>query len=215
MNVTLVIANKNYSTWSLRPWLLLKAFHVHFNEVYESLQAPELRERLLVHSPAAKVPVLKENSTTIWDSLAICEYVNEVHLDGQGWPRKPINRARARALVSEMHAGFTALRTAMPMNIRARRTVEISEDVQNDIDRIDQIWSAHNASGWLFEEFSIADCFYAPVALRFQTYGVELSEAAQRYQFKLLAHPALRRWVEQALEETEIVDMDEVGVEAD
>ncbi|TCS43876.1 glutathione S-transferase family protein [Reinekea marinisedimentorum] len=213
MNITLVTANKNYSTWSLRPWLLLKAFKVHFNEVYESLNGDDLRERLLKHSATAKVPVLVENSVTIWDSLAICEYVSEVHLEGQGWPKSPIARAKARAITCEMHSGFSALRNAMPMNIRARRRIEMTADIERDIARIDEIWSAHHASGWLFEEFSIADCFYAPVAFRFETYGVKLSEAATQYQHKLLAHPAMVAWKEKALAETEIVAMDEAGEE--
>jgi glutathione S-transferase len=213
MNVTLVTANKNYSTWSLRPWLLLKAFKVHFNEVYESLNGEDLRDRLLQYSATAKVPVLKENSVTVWDSLAICEYINEVYLENEGWPRSTIARAKARAIVSEMHSGFGALRHAMPMNIRAKRRIQINTDIENDITRIDHIWSDHHASGWLFDTFSIADCFYAPVAFRFETYGIKLSETAQQYQHKLLAHPAMVEWKEKALAETEIVDMDEAGEE--
>lgn len=209
--MTLVTANKNYSTWSLRPWLLLKAFRVHFNEVFESLNGNDLQERLLKHSATAKVPVLKENNVTVWDSLAICEYVSELHLEGQGWPKSPIARAKARSVTCEMHSGFNALRNAMPMNIRAKRKIKMHTDIEKDIARIDEIWSDHHASGWLFEDFSIADCFFAPVAFRFETYGVKLSQAAQQYQHKLLAHPAMVEWKEQALAETEIVEMDEAG----
>lgn len=211
MNITLVIGNKNYSTWSLRPWLLLKAFNIHFEEAPVSLQDEGLRNRLLEFSPTARVPVLKERDLVVWDSLAICEYISDVHLEGAGWPHTPINRARARAITCEMHTGFTALRGAMPMNIRAKRKVDITPDVALDIARIDEIWSNHHRTGWLFDTFSIADCFYAPVAFRFETYGIELSEAARQYQHKLLSHPALQDWVNDALKETEVVDADEAG----
>lgn len=211
MNLSLVIGNKNYSTWSLRPWLLLKAFNIHFNEIYESLAETELRDRLLKYSPTARVPVLIERDLTVWDSLAICEYVNDVHLEGAGWPHTPKDRAKARAITCEMHTGFNALRGAMPMNIRAKRTVPITPEMAQDIARIEEIWANHHRSGWLFERFSIADCFFAPVAFRFETYDVQLSEAASQYQHKLLSHPALKSWVDDALKETEIVDADEAG----
>lgn len=213
MNMQLVIGNKNYSSWSLRPWLLLKAFDIHFEEINISLNSDQLSERLSVHSPTARVPVLKERELIIWDSLSICEYINEVHLEGQGWPHTPKDRALARAITCEMHAGFNALRSAMPMNIRAKRSIDLASDARRDIHRIDDIWSAHHRSGWLFETFSIADCFFAPVALRFETYAVDLSEAARQYQHKLLAHDALREWIDAALLETEILDVDEVGID--
>ena len=114
MTTKLIIGNKNYSTWSLRPWLLLSAFDLPFDEVTESLQPDRLRARLLTHSPAGKVPVLVDADVLVWDSLAICEYVSEVHLAGQGWPRNAPDRAKARAICCEMHAGFTALRAALP-----------------------------------------------------------------------------------------------------
>lgn len=211
MNIKLVIGNQNYSTWSLRPWVLLKAFNVHFDVERISLADENLRETLLTFSPSAKVPVLIERDMTIWDSLAICEYINEVHLDGKGWPRLPKDRANARAITCEMHAGFNALRNAMPMNIRARRQVEITPDMAADIARVDDIWSAHHKSGWLFETFSIADAFYAPVALRFKTYGVELSTQATAYMEKLLSHPAVVAWEEESVDDKEIIDMDETG----
>lgn len=211
MNLTLVIGNKNYSTWSLRPWLLLKALNVHFNEVPVSLAPEGLRERLLEFSPTARVPVLIERDLVVWDSLAICEYINDVHLEGQGWPHTPKDRARARALTCEMHTGFGALRAAMPMNIRAKRSVPITPDVAQDIARIEDIWANHHRSGWLFDRFSIADCFFAPVAFRMETYDVQLNEAASQYQHKLLSHPALKTWVDDAVKETEIIEADEAG----
>jgi glutathione S-transferase len=211
MNLQLVIGNKNYSTWSLRPWLLLKAFNVHFEEVNVSLAQEGLRDRLLEHSPSAKVPVLIERDLHVWDSLAICEYVNDVHLEGKGWPHSPKDRAKARTVTSEMHSGFFGVRGTMPMNIRARRRLDITQDAAKDIARIEEIWADHHRSGWLFESFSIADCFYAPVAFRFLTYGVELNEAASQYMHKLLAHPALEEWVNAAKAEAEVLDVDEAG----
>ncbi|WP_320824327.1 glutathione S-transferase family protein [Reinekea sp.] len=213
MNIKLVIGNKNYSTWSLRPWLLLTAFDIHFEEIHESLHPDALRDRLLAHSPAGKVPVLIEPDVLVWDSLAICEYVSDVHLDGKGWPHTAKNRAKARAICCEMHSGFNALREALPMNIRAKRRVALSAALKIDIARIDTIWSEHHRAGWLFERFGIADCFYAPVALRFETYNIDLSPAARAYQLKLLAHPALQLWIEAARAETEVVAADEAGVE--
>jgi glutathione S-transferase len=213
MTIKLVIGNKNYSTWSLRPWLLLSAFDIRFDEVSESLQPDRLRARLLAHSPAGRVPVLVDADALVWDSLAICEYVSEVHLAGQGWPRSAPDRAKARAICCEMHAGFTALRAALPMNIRAKRKVDLSAACRADIARIDAIWSDHRPDSWLFDTFGIADCFYAPVALRFETYGIELTPAARAYQVRLLAQPAVQRWIQAALSETDVVAADEAGLE--
>ena len=212
----LIIGNKNYSSWSLRPWLLLKAFHIDFQESPVSLAEQGLRERLLAYSDTAKVPVLIDQSVAIWDSLAICEYLCEHYLKGAGWPTSVIDRAQARAICAEMHSGFAALRTELPMNCRAKRRLQWSVAAQNDIDRIEAIWSRYaqtDASGqcYLFGQFSIADCFFAPVALRFLTYQVPLSDNAQGYCDSLLQHPALIIWRQHASEETEVLDVDEVG----
>lgn len=209
----LIIGNQNYSTWSLRPWLLLNAFALEFDCEKVSLNADGLRDRLLQISPTARVPVLIDQGQVIYDSLAICEYVNERYLNGQAWPAEPFARAQARSLTCEMHAGFFAIRGKLPMNIRARRKLVLGTAEQQEIARIDAIFSAHHASGWLFESFGIVDCFYAPVASRFRTYGVELSAAAQAYADRLLAHPAMQAWTEQALEEDEILPVDEAGEE--
>lgn len=212
MHLKLVIGNKNYSSWSLRPWVLLKAFDVHFIEENVTLADKGLRERLLAFSPSARVPVMIERDLTIWDSLAICEYINDIHLDGKGWPHVPKERAKARAVTCEMHAGFPALRSQLPMNIRAKRLIEMTPELERDIARVDDIWSQQHRNGWLFETFSIADCFYAPVAFRFDTYGIELSESAEQYKQKLLAHPALQEWKQSALSEAETLDCEEIGV---
>lgn len=217
----LIIGNKNYSSWSLRAWLLLTTFNLAFEEIQESLRQdlPEgsLKERLGKYSPTSRVPVLIDEQLTIWDSLAICEYVSEKYLAGKGWPADIALRAEARAICAEMHSGFMGLRSELPMNCRATRKVELSELAKQDIARVDAIWSKCMASSyqgtWLFGTFSIADCFYAPVVLRFQTYNISLSASASQYQTFMLQHDTLNRWVEAAKVETEIVPEDEAGVD--
>ena len=212
----LIIGNKNYSSWSLRAWLLLAAFDLNFEEVLESLRQPGLTERLARYSPTARVPVLIDSELTVWDTLAICEYVSEKYLAGKGWPANEALRAEARAVCAEMHSGFIGLRSELPMNCRALRTVDMSAATKQDIARIDSIW-AHCMRDYdgpfLFGDFSIADCFYAPVVLRFQTYGVDLSEAASQYQSFMLKHDAINKWVAAGKAETEIVPEDEAGVD--
>ena len=214
----LVIGNKNYSSWSLRPWMLLSASGLNFEEENVSLNADGLFDRLGRYSPTHRVPVLidEDNNFSVWDSLAICEYVSEKYLGGKGWPDDLMKRAQARAVTAEMHSGFTGLRSEMPMNCRALRRVEASETTRRDIARIDEMWrSALSESGgpWLYGDFSIADCFYAPVIMRFKTYGVALSEDAQKYQDFFLNDETLNEWVDAALQETEIVPEDEAGIE--
>ena len=160
--------------------------------------------------------MLIDGDLVVWDSLAICEYVSEKYLDGKGWPDDEALRAEARAVCAEMHAGFMGLRSELPMNCRATRKVDPSTAAKQDIARIDAIWSkcmARNPDGWLFGDFSIADCFYAPVVMRFKTYGTALSELANQYQSFALEQASLNRWVEAAKAETEIVPEDEAGVE--
>lgn len=210
----LIIGNKNYSSWSLRPWLLISTFKLEFEEIQESLQQAGLKSRLGKYSPTSRVPVLIDESLTVWDSLAICEYVSEKYLAHRGWPKDQALRAEARSICAEMHAGFMGLRSELPMNCRAIRTVELSASALQDIARIDQIWSKcleENNGPWLFGEFSIADCFYAPVVMRFKTYGISLSKTASEYQAFFLQHSELNRWVEAAQAETEIVPEDEAG----
>ncbi|MGB7085075.1 MAG: glutathione S-transferase family protein [Phormidesmis sp.] len=211
----LIIGNKNYSSWSLRAWLLLATFGIEFEEVQESLRQEGLKDRLSQYSPAARVPVLIDRAVTVWDSLAICEYVSEKYLAGKGWPEAEVSRAEARAVCAEMHAGFAGLRNELPMNCRATRKVELSASAKLDIARIDVIWSKRMLDGegpWLFGDFSIADCFYAPVVLRFKTYGTSLSEPAHQYQSFFLAHDVLNKWVDAAKTETETLPEEEVGL---
>ncbi len=214
----LIIGNKNYSSWSMRPWVFLTAFDMQFSEVIVSLQASDLHRHLKQYSNAAKVPVLNDGELQVWDSLAICEYINDEHLAGAGWPTGKQDRAIARSLAAEMHSSFAALRNEMPMNIRASRVIEPSQACLRDIARIDEIWSTYakadaNGSSALLGQFSIADCMYAPVVMRFATYHPELSRPAQQYADWLRTHPAVQSWVDGALKEVEIVDIDEAGID--
>lgn len=214
----LIIGNKNYSTWSMRPWLMLDAFGIPFEEVLVSLRDQGLSERLAQYSDTKRVPVLVDGEITIWDSLAICEHVSEAHLSGAGWPKATADRALARAITAEMHSGFTALRNELPMNCRASRSVELSDSAKADISRVDEIWSRYarkDSAGELrlFAEFSIADCFFAPVVMRFITYGIALSAPATQYLNAMRSHPSVEKWVAAAVLEIEIVESDEAGAE--
>ena len=213
----LVIGNRNYSSWSLRAWLLLAAFDISFEEVRIPLDSPETSALMSKWTPAGRVPVLHDGGLSIWDSLAICEYVSEKYLDGEGWPADSRARAMARSCSAEMHSGFFVLREQLPMNCRAQgRKVKMSSELQREIARIDLLWSEMRASygaegPWLFGAFSIADCMFAPVAFRFSTYGIDLSPAAAAYRDSLLNHPAMRDWLQQAQAESEVIEREEVG----
>jgi glutathione S-transferase len=205
----LVIGNKNYSSWSLRPWLAMKVAGIAFTEHRIPRYGPGSREAILVYSPAGKVPCLVDGDLRVWDSLAICEYLAERH-PGL-WPRDPAARATARSISAEMHSGFANLRTHMSMNIRKRhpgkgRTPEALADVA----RITAMWSDCRArygkdGPYLFGQFSVADAMYAPVVLRFGTYAVELPPGCRAYADAILALPAMQDWVAAAGAETEIL----------
>jgi len=213
----LYIGNKNYSTWSLRAWLFMEQYDLDFTEKLLSLDTPEFYSELKEICPSVKVPCLVDDELVIWDSLAICEYINEAYLDGKGWPTELSDRTIARSLSSEMHSGFLALRHALPMNIRAIRRIILSEDVQADIQRIEDIFSSRMLAngkqyrGWLFGEFSIADAMFAPIVLRFKTYKVKLNMDAQRYADFVLESDTLNQWVKKAKLEKKIVEADEAG----
>lgn len=213
MSLTLVIGNKNYSSWSLRPWLAMKQAGIAFNESNVLLARPESKEKILRYSPSGRVPCLIDGELTVFDSLAVCEYVNEQHADGALWPRDVAMRAQARSVVAEMHSGFAALRTHMPMDIRSRhadkgQTALRREDVAADVARIQAVWSEYLAQSgpMLFGSFSIADAFYAPVVTRFATYGVKLSPLLAAYSDSVLSLPAMKQWIAAAKAETETID---------
>ncbi len=212
----LYIGNQNYSTWSLRAWVIFEQNQLPFEVVKLKLFTPEFYQTLESVNPTKKVPTLVDDDISIWDSLAILEYINDEYLSGSAWPTNKKDKALARALSSEMHSGFMALRNEMPMNCRAKRFVDLSEQAQNDIARIDAIWSQQQEEypeQWLFGDWSIADAMFAPVALRFETYGIELSKRAKAYQNKVLQSNAIRVWLKQAAMESDIVEEDEAGVE--
>lgn len=204
----LVIGNRNYSSWSLRPWLLLRQFGVEFDEVVLALDTPEFAAQALRHSPTGKVPALRDGDLVLWDSLAICEYANERWLGGRGWPAELPQRALARAAAAEMHSGFAALRTQLPMNSRRRPDgYRWDAAAQRDIDRVQALWRSlrrgHGTGGdFLFGGFGIVDAMFAPVAIRFDGYGVALDDTAAAYLQALSALPALRQWRQAAEQES-------------
>ena len=214
MTRTLVIGNKNYSSWSLRAWLALRLGRVDFEEVRIALDQPQTKSEILARSPSGKVPCLIDGPLVVWDSLAICETVNERCVAGTLWPADAHARAQARAVSAEMHSGFAALRTHMPMDIRAHRPERGAKalqrsDVAADVARIQSIWTdclSRSSGPLLFGRFTIADAFYAPVVTRFRTYGVALSPVLSAYCDAVLALPAMREWVEAAQAETEVID---------
>ncbi|MCG2607938.1 glutathione S-transferase family protein [Acinetobacter sp. SM34] len=208
----LYIANKNYSSWSMRPWLVLKAFNLPFEEIMLPFP-PErntgtFKQDVLVINPNGKVPVLIDHDLMLWDSLAICEYLAERHPDQHLWPKDVKQRARARCITAEMHSGFTSLRNACGMNIRAslaevgKRLWQDDAALHDDVARIEQIWSERpDVNGFLCGEFSIADAFYAPVVTRLMTYALPVSESTQQYMHTMLRHPAVKTWMDAALQE--------------
>jgi glutathione S-transferase len=207
----LIIGNKNYSSWSLRPWLAMKMAGLAFDEVRIALDQPQTKASILSYSPSGKVPCLIDGELTVWDSLAICEYVNEAYAGGRMWPADRAARATARAVTAEMHSGFAPLRMNLSMDIRARKPARGAEaqrltGVQDDIARIVALWTAAlEASGgpMLFGEFCIADAFYAPVVTRFATYDVALPPLLAAYSKRVFALPPMRDWVAAAQAELE------------
>lgn len=205
----LVIGNKNYSSWSLRPWLLMQVTGIAFREVRIALYTSAAKQEILRYSPSGKVPCLVERGLSVWDSLAIGEYLAETR-PGL-WPDAPEARATARSISAEMHSGFASLRQHMSMNCRKSypdqgRTPEVLEDIR----RIVSIWSECRArfsagGDFLFGRFSIADAMYAPVVLRFRTYAVDLPPACRAYADAMLALPAMQAWLDAAEREVETI----------
>lgn len=212
----LIIGNRNYSSWSLRPWILLKHLGMQFQTTVLPLDTPEFKGQVARFGPSGRVPILLHGDLCIWESLAICEYL--VELAGRGWPHDQAARAVARAVSSEMHAGFSHLRTTWPMNARARdRRTPMTPHLQADIQRIDRLWNdcrarlTSDAGPWLFGEYSVADAMFAPVVLRFNTYGASVSQSSRAYLATVLADAALREWLQAAEQESWRIDASEVG----
>jgi glutathione S-transferase len=201
--LTLVIGNKNLSSWSLRPWLVLKHFGLEFREVKLPLDTPEFHRDIVQYSGTRRVPVLIDGELRIWDSLAIAEYINE-KVNGRAWPADAATRAHARAVSAEMHSGFAALRQNWPMKAIGHATVDLPPAGRDDVARVQELWlecrSQYASRGpWLFGDYSIADAMYAPVALRFRHYGANLSSGeADVYFHHVIQDPHLQAWLQDA-----------------
>jgi glutathione S-transferase len=211
----LTMGNKNYSSWSLRAWILMKHVDLPFVERVLPLDTPEFARDIASLTPTKRVPVLQHGPLLVWDSMAICEYACE--LTGRGWPRELAARAVARAACAEMHAGFSILRSQWPMNARAtdRRTAP-SPERSAEIARIEQLWNEcrvrFGAGGpWLFGEYSVADAMYAPVVLRLRTYGAHVRDSTAAYMSTVLADAHMRDWLAAAAAESWIIEASEIG----
>ena len=221
MALQLVIGNKNYSSWSMRPWVLMTQLGIPFEELklrFDFAEGSAFRQAVARHSPAGKVPVLVDAGFAIWDTLAIAEPLHDRFPDAGVWPRGLNERARARSLCSEMHAGFGALRSHCPMNIEAslpevgRQVWAEHEAVRRDVARIEQMWTeALLASGgpMLFGSFSAVDAYFAPVVMRLRSYRLPVSVALQAYMDRLVAVPGVKRWIDDALAEQDFLDFEE------
>ncbi len=211
---TLVIGNKNYSSWSLRPWLAMKVLGIEFDEVVIPLDEADTKEKILSYSPAGKVPILIAGDLTIWESLAIMEYLAESFPQRGVWPEDPVLRAEARSISAEMHAGFSGVRSHYPMNIRKDAiTREPTPEAAKDIARITKIWrDCLETSGgpFLFGSFCAADAMYAPVVSRFETYQIPVDSVCRAYMDDILTLPVFEKWCAAAEAEPRIIEADEV-----
>jgi glutathione S-transferase len=216
MTMHLIIGNKNYSSWSFRPWLAMKVAGLAFEETVISLDAPDFKARVTVPGGSGRVPVLIDGDVRVWESLAILEYLAEKFPAAGLWPQNAAARARARAIASEMHAGFLPLRRHLPMNVARPVTKRMLDDgAAANAGRIDAIWSECRATfgvdgPFLFGAFGAADAMYAPVVWRFHTYAVEVGTAARDYMRAMMALPAWAEWREAARREPWVLAQDEV-----
>ncbi len=209
--LTLVIGNKKYSSWSLRPWLLFKAAGIPFKEVLVYIRKEDTQAKLRKYSPAGRVPCLVDGKTRVWDSLSIAEYANELYPKKALWPKDKAARAHARSICAEMHSSFMDLRAKMNMNCLGYFPGKgMTPEVQKDIDRILEIWrdcrKKYGKKGpFLFGPFTIADAFYGPVVFRFNTYAVKVDPVSRKYMETMLALPAMKEWLAGARRETEVI----------
>lgn len=212
----LIIGNKNYSSWSLRAWLMLTKLGIEFEEVQVLLFSEGYKEKLLYYSPAGKVPIYVEDELVIWDTLAIGEYLAEKY--PKLLPENVRQRAIARSISAEMHSGFLALKGSMPMNCRgSNRKITFVSELGEDIQRIKAIWTKYRtenarAGSWLFGSFSMADAMFAPVVFQFNTYGIPCDSVAGEYMDMVLNDPDMKRWYEAARKETAVIEEEEVGI---
>jgi glutathione S-transferase len=213
MTLKLVIGNKNYSSWSMRPWVALRAANIAFEEVFIPLYTGTAdKEKILSYSRSGKVPVLVDGDVTVWDSLAIIEYAAERFPEARLWPQDRASRAHARSISAEMHSGFAALRNECGMNLhRPVKAIALSDDARANIARVQQIWAEcreryGKAGPFLFGAFSGADAMYAPVVHRFLTYAIEIVPEAKAYMETMTALPAFQEWTRGGLAETLVIE---------
>ncbi|HVG51969.1 MAG TPA: glutathione S-transferase family protein [Xanthobacteraceae bacterium] len=215
MALKLIIGNKNYSSWSMRPWIAMKAAGIPFEEEVISLNTPDFKPRLLKYSGTGKVPTLIDGDIHIWESLAILEYLAEKFPAAKLWPSDPKAKAHARAISSEMHAGFIPLRRQCPMNLwRPVKKMVLNDDTAANVKRIDAMWTDSRArfgtgGPFLFGQFTAADAMYAPVVSRFHTYDVDVSAVTREYMKALMALPAWKEWRDAGVKEPWILPEDE------
>ena len=216
------IGNKNYSSWSMRPWVLMRQAGIAFEEVMVRFDGftpqSQFKQRIGALNPAGKVPILVDDGLVVWDTLAIAEYVAERFPEHQLWPRERAARARARSVCAEMHSGFSALRSACPMNIEARLpevgaiVLRDQSGVRGDLDRITQMWSTllqEHGGPMLFGAFSVADAYYAPVVMRLRTYELPVPEDVAAYMQRVVELPGVQAWIADALREQDFLDFEE------
>ena len=209
---TLVIANKRYSSWSLRPWLAMVHFEVPFDEIVIPLKQESSSAEISKHSPAGKVPVLHHGDITVWESLAILDYLADAFYDRPCWPTDPHAKAHARTIAAEMHAGFGALRSAMPMDLaKTYPSRQWDDAVSKDVARVQDVWrdgraQFGNNGDFLFGPFTIADAMYAPVVTRFKTYAIDMDEVSSAYADAILGLPAMQKWVAEAADEPWVIE---------
>ena len=210
----LVIGNRNYSSWSLRAWLMLRESGASFDEILIPLFTGNWRDEVARYGDSGRVPILIDGDIHVWDTLAIVDHVQRRVPDAVSWPETPDARARAWSIAAEMHSGFLAVRGELPQNLRRREPLAadaLSADARTQIARIDQIWhdtlARHGGNGpWLFGRFSVADIMFAPVALRFVSYGIDVSPGAQPFVDAVLAHEGIKEWIRGAEDEHWAID---------
>jgi glutathione S-transferase len=217
MDLTLIIANKTYSSWSFRPWILMHHFGIAFDEITIPLAQENTRAEILRQTPSGKCPALRDGAIVVWDSLAIIEYLAETFPRIAIWPRLRAARAQARSLAAEMHSGFANLRASLPMNMRRNvKRLELSQEVAADVARIESASASARAEfgragHFLFGDFSAADAMFAPVVNRLHVYDVDVSDGTRRYMNHVMALPAWQEWAAQAQAEPWVIDKYEIG----
>lgn len=215
-DLTLIIGNKNYSSWSLRPWVFMKHNGIEFKEKRIALFTENTDKELAQYNSDFKVPVLQDSDLVIWDSLSILEYLSAKYLDSNGWPNEERARAIARSVSAEMHSSFTGVRSELPMNCRKKfRNVKLSAAAEREIERIKSLWRRCRAEfgeqgEWLFGQYSIADAMFAPMVLRFDGYSIPLDGVERAYVQTVMQQPSIVEWVEAGKVEKEIIEEDEI-----